>query len=473
MGAIPGEPRPLRVAVIGAGPAGVYTADALLRAAEGLGPGSRGVSIDLFDHLPSLFGLIRYGVAPDHPRIKAISHNMRTILGSRDLRFFGNVRYPEDLGLDALRSMFDAVVFATGASKDRDWDILGGHLAGSFGAAEFVSWYDGHPDAPREWPLHASSVAVIGAGNVALDVARVLAKSVEEMRQTDIAAHIEAGLRANPATEVHLFARRGPTQAKFTPLELRELSHSPSIRVIVDAADLHYDHASRTACAASKQLAQVVSILEEYAGAPAPAPGVCTLYLHFLHNPVQILGTDGAVAALVTERQMLDGCGGARPTGTRRTWPVGAVYRAVGYRSEPIPGLGFDQVAGIVPHTAGRVLSADTDGAVVAGVYVCGWVKRGPVGLIGHTRSDAKETVASLIADHAAGRLPAPAQPHPDAVHAHLRRAGVTATNWPGWLRIDAREAALGVAQGRGRVKITDRAELVRVGAAPTPPRTP
>ena len=456
--------RPLRVAIVGAGPAGVYTADCLLRVAEAIGNGRRGVSIDIFDKLPTPYGLIRYGVAPDHPRIKAISVGMTSILGREEVRFFGNVSYPQDITLPDLHRMYDAVVFATGASKDRDLDLAGIDLNGSFGGADFVSWYDAHPDVARTWPLQAHSVAVIGAGNVALDVARVVAKSVEEMMSTDIPANVEAGLRNKATKVVHLFARRGPAQVKFTPLELRELGEAASIRVHVDPADLQYDAASRLAMAASKQLAQAVAIIEGYAAsAHEPSPDICDVHLHFFEAPVELVGEDGQVTGIVTERQVLDGASGVLGTGERRTWPVQAVYRAVGYKSDPIAALQFEEQSAVVSHAEGRVRTEDGE-SFVAGVYVSGWVKRGPVGLIGHTRSDAKETVTCLMADLAASRLPEPIEPDEKATLEFLEGHGVAATSWEGWQRIDAHEAVRGAAQGRARVKLVDRDQLIEIG---------
>ena len=234
-------PRPLRVAIVGAGPAGIYAADALLKSEAAVEPG---VSIDLFERMPAPFGLIRYGVAPDHPRIKGIIAALHQVLDKPQVRLFGNVDYPNDIGLDELHSFYDAVIFSTGATADRSLAIPGVDLDGSYGAADFVSWYDGHPDVPRTWPLEAEKVAVLGVGNVALDVARILAKTADELLPTEIPANVYDNLKANKALEVHVFGRRGPAQAKFSPMELRELDHSPTIEVIVNPEDIDYDDGS-------------------------------------------------------------------------------------------------------------------------------------------------------------------------------------------------------------------------------------
>ncbi|PYC88268.1 pyridine nucleotide-disulfide oxidoreductase [Streptomyces tateyamensis] len=448
--------RPLRVAIVGAGPAGIYAADALLKSDAAREPG---VSIDLFERLPAPFGLIRYGVAPDHPRIKGIVTALHQVLDKPQVRLLGNVDYPADLTLDDLHRFYDAAVFATGASADRALDLPGIELAGSYGAADFVSWYDGHPDVPREWPLEAVKVAVLGVGNVALDVARILAKTAEELLPTEIPPNVHDGLKRNRAVEVHVFGRRGPAQAKFSPLELRELDHSPSIEVVVDPEDIDYDEGSIAERRGNKQADMVANTLERWA-IRDPGDRPHRIHLHFFESPTEVLGADGAVAGLRTERTELDGTGNVRGTGRFTDWDVQAVYRAVGYYSDELPKLPFDPVAGTVPNEAGRVLAAD--GSHQQATYVTGWIKRGPVGLIGHTKGDANETVACLLADHAAGRLPGAAEPDPEAVLAHLAERGVRWTSWAGWQRLDAHERALGAPEGRERVKVVERAEMLR-----------
>ncbi|MEV6275617.1 FAD-dependent oxidoreductase [Nocardia sp. NPDC051832] len=449
-----------RVGIVGSGPAGIYAADALLKALPE-------VSIDLFERMPAPFGLIRYGVAPDHPRIKGIITALHQVLDKPQVRLLGNVDYGTDIHLDDLRTFYDAVIFATGAEADRALDIPGIELAGSYGAADFVSWYDGHPDVPRAWPLHAERVAVLGVGNVALDVARVLAKTADELLPTEIPPNVYQGLANNKAVEVHVFGRRGPAQAKFTPLELRELDHSPSIEVIVDPADIDYDAGSEAARRQSKQVDMVANTLEQWA-IRDPGTRPHKLFLHFFESPVEVLGADGRVVALRTERTRLDGSGNVQGTGVFRDWPVGAVYRAVGYLSRNLAKLPFDDRAGVVPNEAGRVLiDEDAHGAArhLPGVYVTGWIKRGPIGLIGHTKGDANETVACLLADRE--RLTGASEPDPGAVLEFLAAKGVGYTTWPGWRRLDEYERGLGALAGRERVKVVERAEMVRVSLGP------
>ncbi|WP_042376733.1 FAD-dependent oxidoreductase [Streptacidiphilus melanogenes] len=445
--------RTLRVAVVGSGPAGIYAADALLKSDVAQDPG---VSIDIFERMPAPFGLIRYGVAPDHPRIKGIITALHQVMDKPQIRLFGNVDYPNDLALDELHQFYDAVIFATGANADRDLDIPGIELEGSYGAADFVFWYDGHPDVPRTWPLTAEKVAVLGVGNVALDVARILAKTADELLPTEIPANVHAGLKQNVAKEIHVFGRRGPAQAKFSPMELRELDHSPNIEVIVDPEDIDYDEGSIATRRGNKQADMVASTLENWAIRDVGARPH-RLYLHFFESPVEVLGEDGRVVGLRTERTELDGSGNVRGTGQFKDWDLQSVYRAVGYYSEELEKLPFDPDSGTVPHDAGRV---------EPGTYVTGWIKRGPVGLIGHTKGDANETVASLLSDHAAGELTPAALPEPEALDAFLRERGVRFTTWEGWQRLDARERELGTAEGRERIKIVPRDEMLDASGA-------
>ncbi|MFF2045126.1 FAD-dependent oxidoreductase [Kitasatospora sp. NPDC058170] len=452
--------RPIRIAIVGAGPAGIYAADALLKSDAARDPG---VSIDLFERMPAPFGLIRYGVAPDHPRIKGIVTALHQVLDKPQVRLFGNVDYPGDLTLDDLHRFYDAAVFSTGAIADRSLDIPGIRLDGSYGAADFVSWYDGHPDVPRTWPLDAEKVAVLGVGNVALDVARILAKTADELLPTEIPPNVHAGLQRNRAVEVHVFGRRGPAQAKFSPMELRELDHSPTIEVIVDPEDIEYDDGSIAERRSNKLADMVSSTLENWAIRDV-GTRPHRIHLHFFESPVEVLGEDGRVVGLRTERTELDGTGNVRGTDRFTDWDVQAVYRAVGYLSDELPKLPFDPLSGTVPNEAGRVLAAD--GSHQCATYVTGWIKRGPVGLIGHTKGDANETVACLLADHSAGRLPGAAEPDPDAVPAHLRAQAVRFTTWEDWYLLDAHERALGAAEGRDRVKVVDREEMLRHSGA-------
>lgn len=450
----------LRLAIVGAGPAGIYAADILLKAERKFD-----VSIDLFDQLPAPYGLVRYGVAPDHPRIKGIINALRDVLDRGDIRIFGNVRFGRDLQIEDLKRHYHAVIFATGAIRDTDLDIPGIDAAGSYGAADFVSWYDGHPDFPREWPLDASAVGVIGNGNVALDVARLLAKHAEDLLPTEIPDNVYDGLKASPVTDVHVFGRRGPAQVKFTPLELRELGELRDVDMVVYDEDFDYDEASKGAIASNKQVMVIDRILQSWRQRPsvnnAGGDASRRLHLHFYAKPIEVVkDADGRVAALVYERTRPDGEGGVIGTGELREVPLQGLYRAVGYFGSPLPGVPFDKRHGVIPNHEGQVLRRESNERV-SGVYATGWIKRGPVGLIGHTKSDAMETISHLINDQ--GSWWDPSDPSAEAIPALLAERGVAWTDLDGWHRLDQHEIALGEPHERARIKVVDRDEMVRV----------
>ena len=438
---------------MGAGPAGIYASDLIIKAERDFD-----VSIDLFDLLPAPYGLVRYGVAPDHPRIKGIMRALYEVLDRGDIRFFGNVQYGKDITLDDLKNHYNAVIFATGAIADADLNIPGIDLDGSYGAADFVNWYDAHPDFPREWPLDAREIAVIGNGNVALDVARILIKRPEDLLATDIPDHVYEGLKASPVTDVHVFGRRGPAQVKFSPLELREALHIEGVQAIVYDEDFVYDEGSRAAIDSNNQTRVMVKTLEDLRENPQPAQER-RLHLHFFASPTDVLGEDGRVAGIKFERTELDGTGNVRPTGEFRQFDVQAVYRAVGYFGSALPEVEFDEKFGVIKNAEGRVL--DASGRQVPGVYATGWIKRGPVGLIGHTKADAIETIGHLIADRELWWQPT--APEETEIVETLNARGVKFVGWPNWLKIDAAEVAAGEARGRERIKLFEREEMLGI----------
>lgn len=435
------------VAIIGAGPAGVYAADILQGRDEQ-------VRIDLFEKLPAPYGLVRYGVSPDHPRIKKIQDALHDVLENPRIRLVCNVEIGTDVTIEELRDAYDAVVISTGADRDVDLAVPGAELPGSFGGADFVAWYDGHPDAPQDWQLSAESVAVIGAGNVALDVARMIITHPHQLEQTDIPDHVEAAFRQNPVRDLHLLIRRGPADVRFSPMELRELGAREDVDVIVDPADMELDEHAERMVAQFNQRRIIVKTLTEWAHQdPATLTASRRVHLHFYQQPSRILGTD-RVTAIEMERTQPDELGRIAGTGETVQHNVGAVYRTIGYRSTPVPGVPFDDATGTIPDDAGRIL--DTDGEPIPGLYATGWIRRGPVGLIGSTKSDAAEAIDSLITDLAARPGAAP-EGAADALVARL----TDAVGWDGWLRIDEAEKRLGAERGRERTKIVTREALM------------
>ena len=441
----------LKVAIIGAGPAGIYAGNILANSVKSAGGE---VAIDLIESLPAPYGLIRYGVAPDHPRIKGIVNSLHEMLNSGAIRFIGNVTFGRDVTLPDLERRYDAVIIATGAIRDVRLDLPGIDLPGSYGAADFVSWFDGHPDVPRTWPLDATDVAVLGNGNVALDVARMLAKHVEDLMPTDIPANVAAGLAGSAVTDVHVFGRRGPGDIKFTPIELRELGEVPDVDVIVYPED--FDDDADTVATGSNQLKVMSRTLRGWLDRE-PTGASRRLHLHFAHAPIEIVG-DGRVEGIRFARTIRADDGRYESTGEIIEYPVQAVYRAVGYFGSPLPGVPFDDTRGVIPNVEGRVITPD--GTPIAGLYATGWVKRGPVGLIGHTKGDAAETVAHLLADIGAMR-----RADDSDLLDLLESREIEYTSWEGWLQLDAHERGLGDADEspvtRERVKVVGRDEQV------------
>jgi ferredoxin--NADP+ reductase len=447
----------LRLAIVGAGPAGIYAADIILKSERNVD-----VSIDLFERLPAAYGLVRYGVAPDHPRIKGIITALREVLDRGDIRLFGNVNFGTDITLDDLKRHYNAVIFSTGAILDADLNIPGIELPGSFGGADFVSWYDGHPDVSPEWPLDASSVAVVGNGNVALDVARMLSKHADDLLPTEIPANVYGGLKASPVTDVHVFGRRGPAQAKFSPLELRELGELRDVDMVVYDEDFVIDEASQNVIETNKQVFVLMKVMNAWREREM-GKASRRLHLHFYSKPLEVTANArGAVGTFRYERTEPDAAGGVRGTGEIRELEIGAIYRAVGYFGSPLDGIPFDEKRGIIPNLEGQVM--DDDGKIMPGIYATGWIKRGPVGLIGHTKSDAMETVKHLLRDQA--HWWAPAEPGEQAVVDLLNARGIEYTDIAGWAKLDDYEKELGVPEGRERIKAVDRAEMIRVSRA-------
>jgi ferredoxin--NADP+ reductase len=406
----------------------------------------------VLDRLPAPYGLVRYGVAPDHVKMKSVIRVLQRPFDPAEVEFLGGVRSGEGgVPLDELRRHFHAIVHASGSSLDRELGVPGEDLAGSFGSGPFVSWYCGHPDHTKLAPqLDRPGVAVVGAGNVALDVARVLARDPEEMAATDVPDPVLELLRGSAVRDVHVLIRRGPQHVRFTPAELRQIGDLKGVDVLVHddgllATDLPEPD--------DRRQRQNLDILRSWAANPSSG-GARRIHLRFLRSPVRLVG-EGRIDRIEVERNAVDG-DRVRGTGELAELEVGLVVRAIGYRAEPVPGLPFDERNGIVPNEAGRVVR---DGAPVPGAYVTGWIKRGPTGVIGTNKSDATETVGCVLAD--LPNLPEPPAPAPAALRATLAAHGIRPVDWTGWLRLDAEEVRRGGRREAERVKVSELAEML------------
>src|SRR4051812_34607863 len=443
----------MRVAVVGSGPAGFSAGGALLAAAPP-------AEVDMIERLPTPWGLVRLGVAPDHPKIKSVSRAFEKIAERPGFRFLGNVEVGRDLQHDDLVRLYDAVVYTVGAQTDRRMGIPGEDLPGSWPATAFVAWYNGHPDfQDLPFDLSCDRAVVVGAGNVAVDVARMLALTEEDLRVTDTTDQAIDAIVGAGVADIVMLARRGPAQAAFTTPELQELGELAGADVVVDPADLELDAASEAALAGDTNAQRNVELLRAYA-ARQPTGKPKTLRLRFCVSPVEILG-DGRVEAVEVVRNELvaDEQGRVRavPTEERETIPCGLVLRSVGYHGTALPGVPFDERSGTIPNSGGRVLGPD--GEPLRGVYCAGWIKRGPSGVIGTNKKDATETVELLLEDARAGRLAGAAAP--DAALGLLRDRGAEAVVYTGWQAIDAVECARGADLGRPRVKLSSWDELL------------
>jgi ferredoxin--NADP+ reductase len=429
----------LKVAVVGSGPAGFYAADALLRA-------TWPISVDLFERLPVPFGLVRYGVAPDHQTIKRVQVAFERTAQLPAFRFFGNVEVGRDLSVDELLKSYHAVLFATGAALDRRLDIAGEDLEGSYAATSFVGWYNGHPDfVDLKFSLAAERAVVVGMGNVALDVARILLHDRDELGKTDISDTALQALRRSPVREVVLLGRRGPAQAAFDQGELEAIADLPGVGVAVDA-DVSFADEADLPSAARKNLAYLARLKLEGVGTAERV-----LKLRFLASPVELLGQAGRVRALRVEDNRLVGAGPhvrAEPTGKIWELETGLVIRSVGYRGQAVPGMPFELKRNVIPSSAGRV--TDLQGQPQPGFYVAGWIKRGPSGLIGTNKADSRETVDLLLRDAEALRSRTPTL---DAAEL-LASRGVKVVTFADYQRIDAAEKARGAERGKVRDKL-------------------
>jgi ferredoxin--NADP+ reductase len=453
---------PLRVAIVGAGPSGFYAAGQLM---SPKGRPELAVEVDMLDRLPTPWGLVRGGVAPDHPNIKAVSRVFEKTAARPGFRFFGNVALGRDVSRDELVSRYHAVIYAVGAETDKRMGIPGEDLPGSVAATEFVAWYNGHPDyREREFDLSCTRAVVVGNGNVAMDVARMLAITPAELEKTDVADHALEVLRDHAIEEIVVLGRRGPAQAAFTNPELLELGEMLDADVFVDPRDVALDEHSARSIESEGDLTarRNVEILTGYSER-RPAGRRRRIILRFLVSPVAIIGQDRVEGVELVHNEIgLDKEGVLRAvaTGRRETLAAGIVLRSIGYRGVALPGVPFDERRATIPHEAGRVLDPSS-GAPVRGEYTVGWIKRGPSGVIGTNKKDAHETVERLLADFDRGALLDPADPAPESLAALLAERRPDHVTYAGWEAIDRAERAAGEPHDRPRVKLCSLDELL------------
>lgn len=458
----PGTPdRPLRVAIVGSGPAGFYAAEALFRQKDLV------ARVDMLDRLPSPYGLVRYGVAPDHQKMKAVIKVYEKTAANPAFRFFGNVRLGRDVSVEDLRGAYDQIVYAVGAETDRHLGVPGEELAGSHSATEFVGWYNGHPDhRTGTYDLGVESAAVFGVGNVAMDVARILAREPDTLADTDIADYALDALRASRIREVWVIGRRGAAQAAFSPKEIEELGTLDGVDLVVDPASLDVDEATARDLEDDTNARKNLEYLREKAAAgETGAPR--KIRLLFCASPVRLLGEGGRVTGVEVEHNALvrDERGvRAKGTGEKRVLPVGLVFRAIGYHGIPVEGVPFDERRGIVANDAGRVVEPAT-ARPRPGEYVVGWAKRGPSGLIGTNKGDSAATVALMLADLPSGVTGAPEPPGDDLTR-RLERRGVRFVTFEDWKRLDRLEEERGRALGKIRERFLSVDEMLAALAA-------
>ena len=456
---------PARVAIVGSGPAGFYAAEHLLKQEE------VAVEIDMFDRLPTPYGLVRAGVAPDHPKIKSVIRVYEKTAARPGFRFFGNVEVGKDISADELRERYHAVLFSYGTSVDRHLGIPGEDLPGSHSATEFVNWYNAHPDfADSEFDLSCETALIIGNGNVATDVARMLALTREELEETDTAEHAIEVLSNSGIEEIVILGRRGPAQAAFTNPEVRELGELIDADIVIDESECDLDEVSREFMDSDEADPTTRRNVDLFTGFSKREPEGKNkrVVMRFLRSPVEIEG-DGKVERVVIGRNELErdetGAIKARDSGERETIECGLVFRSIGYKGVPVEGIPFSEKRGIIPNEGGRVVE---EGEQVPGLYVVGWIKRGPSGVIGTNKKDAQDTVDNLLADVEAGKLPEPElASDPGAIESLLAERKPEHVTFPGWQAIDAAEVAAGEPKGRPRVKFIRVDEMLEAAKAP------
>ena len=459
MGEIGTAKNPLRVAIIGSGPAGVYTVSNFLKKKELV------VEFDMYDRLPTPFGLVRAGVAPDHQKDKSVQKAYDKSAQLPNFRFFGNVEYGSDISLKDLRKYYHQVMFSTGAPFDRDLGVPGEDLEGCFSATEFVAWYNGHPDfADRKFDLSQENVVIVGVGNVAMDVARMLCKTHDELSVTDVADHALSALKNSKIKNVYILGRRGPAQAAFTPPEIKELGEFEDADVTVPVDEAKVDAASLALIEDDKNALKNINFISEYADRHIEGKSRL-LTIRFLVSPIELIGEDGKVKAVkVVKNKLVENQdGGLKPVASEETEiiPAGLVFRSVGYKGQPLPDIPYDENSGTIMNASGRVV--ESDGTAVTGLYTAGWIKRGPSGVIGTNKTCAQETVALMLEDLGSGKVNVPEDPSIRGAETLINEKEGSVVTYPEWQNIDRSELQRGEAEGRPRVKYTDVNEMIGV----------
>ena len=459
MGEIGTAKNPLRVAIIGSGPAGFYTVSNFLKKKELV------VEFDMYDRLPTPFGLVRAGVAPDHQKDKSVQKAYDKSAQLPNFRFFGNVEYGSDISLKDLRKYYHQVMFSTGAPFDRDLGVPGEDLEGCFSATEFVAWYNGHPDfADRKFDLSQENVVIVGVGNVAMDVARMLCKTHDELSVTDVADHALSALKNSKIKNVYILGRRGPAQAAFTPPEIKELGEFEDADVTVPVDEAKVDAASLALIEDDKNALKNINFISEYADRHIEGKSRL-LTIRFLVSPIELIGEDGKVKAVkVVKNKLVENQdGGLKPVASEETEiiPAGLVFRSVGYKGQPLPDIPYDENSGTIMNASGRVV--ESDGTAVTGLYTAGWIKRGPSGVIGTNKTCAQETVALMLEDLGSGKVNVPEDPSIRGAETLINEKEDAVVTYPEWQNIDRSELQRGEAEGRPRVKYTDVNEMIGV----------
>lgn len=462
---------PFRVAIIGAGPSGFYAADHLLKQKDLV------VEVDMYDRLPTPYGLVRGGVAPDHQKIKSVTKAYDRIAAHPNFRFYGHVEFGKDLMRDDLARFYHAIIYATGAQTDRRMGIPGEDLPGSHPATEFVAWYNAHPDyCDLTFDLSQEAVAVVGMGNVAMDVIRILARTPEELEKTDIADYALEALRHSRVKRIYMLGRRGPAQAAFTNPEIKELGEMQDAEVIVPPDEVRLDPLSEEFIRSGEDRSaeKNVQILTQYSLQAAQGKSR-QIITRFLVSPVELIGTERVEAVKIVKNELYraeDGSLRPRPTDQYEVIPVGLVFRSVGYHGVPLPGVPFYEKWGVIPNDQGRVLTDAKNGQQVTGDYVVGWIKRGPSGIIGTNKPDSVETVERLLEDQRAGNVLNPDTPSREAVENLLKERGVAFVTYDDWQVLDEIETRRGAELGRPRLKfsrVEDMLEAIHEAPQPDP----